>query len=255
MWGWLERGLVLVATVVAIAGCDPGPLAIERNQRPDPGTCALSAAAAGDPIDDATFDLVLGDRSSYVLTPVVRNHTEEPVVVRTATVTLRWHVEGALRPLSIVCEGGERCSEWTLPLCSFAGDCPTIPAGGAASFEVPVLPAPVTRYFLGELDAAVAEGRTPPEYRTIPSVRLSGEGASGEAYASPPFELDLRVCLGCLVTFPDAADLPGLPGEDCCGPGLPPTTCLPGQDDPIDCRACRAIVPEICNFGILTCSG
>lgn len=241
--------------VAALAGCSSSALVIEANQRPSPGSCELSQTRTGDEIDSGTFNLALGDRSTYVLTPLIRNPSSLSFAVERAHVTLQWEVDGALEPLSVTSEVGVRYDSWDLELDACASDaCPVVRASSTASFEVPALPRVVTQYLGSGMDDAVAVGRVPPEYRLISTIVL--EGTQGGVLArSEPFDFEIRLCLGCLVTFPEGTDSPGIAGPDCCG-GAPPTpTCQAGQDDPIDCRACIGSLPEICNFERLSCGG
>lgn len=226
-------------------------LEVLHNQAPAPDTCALRQDPGGVVIDHGTFDLSIGDRSSYVLTPVVRNRGSADVTLRSVHVRLWVTVEGERLQVSIMCSGGGACFEWDLDVCE-GRDCPVVPGGGTASFEMPVLPRQVTSFYQAGLDAAVVEGRVPPRHEMQAELTLMGEAAGGVAVADP-FLFDLTLCLGCLVDFPPGSDSPRLPGEDCCGDGPITPACYPGQDDPLDCRRCTRTLPEICNFGSLSC--
>lgn len=234
------------------AGCDASPLAIVANQPPIPGSCELAQRETGEVIERGTFDLALGDRDTYLLTPIVRNRGSTALTVERAHVTMQWEVDGALEPLTVTSELGTQYDSWDLDLGACALECPVVPANGAASFEVPVLPRVVTAHLAAGMDDAVAEGRVPPEYRLVSTVVLEGT-SEGASVRSDPFDYEVRLCLGCLVTFPPGTDSPAIDGPDCCGDGVPETTCAPGQDGPIDCRACIRTLPEICNFGRLSC--
>lgn len=250
---WVGR---LAAGIVGatLCGCTAAPpsaeLAIVQSQAPAAGTCALSPGVTRERIREGTFDLALGDRSSYTLTPVVRNRRADEVVVATARVEVyEEHGSDSVR-LHAACGQPEDCSSWDLDLCE--GGCPVVPAGDTASFEVPILPRLVTWYYQSMIDDAVRSGRVPPEFRLRSSVTLVGS-AGGREVVSPPFAFVTTLCLGCLVAFPDGSDAPELPGPDCCGAGAPARSCYPGQDAPIDCRDCIRTLPEICNFGRTSC--
>jgi hypothetical protein len=236
---------------LALFACAPDPLAIVHNQRPIAGSCALSTTPMGDSIREGVFDLAIGDRFSYLITPIIENHAGSPVEIQRARVELDWEIEGELERLRIRCDGGGFCDEWELEVCS--GRCAEIPAGGTVAHEVPALPRVATAYFRDMMDGAVAEGRTPPEFRVVARVSLEGVDQDMNPVIGQPFEIDLRICLGCLVEFPPGTDSPAIVGEDCCGGGTPPAECLLGQDAPIDCRHCIRTLPEICNFGRLSC--
>lgn len=246
----LVRESTLVVLLLIASACDAAPLAVAHNQRPGLG-CRLGVEGAGG-TTSGTFDLVIGDRDTYVLTPLVENGTAEAVEIVSAHVELDWELEGDLVRLRIVCPGGGLCDEWELETCA-GGSCPVLAARGGTVIEVPALPRSVTAYFLGLMDAAVAEGRAPPELRVVSRVVLRGRTASGRDVESGEYAHDLRVCLGCLVEFPPGSDSPLIDGPDCCASGEPLPACYPGQDDPVDCRRCIRTVPEICNFGRLGC--
>ena len=244
------RSILLL--VLGVLGCDGSPLDVVHHQPPDPATCMLSQGPSGRQASSGTFDLVVGERDSYTLTPLVVSHVDQTVTLTSAHVELEWEVNGALTALSIVCAEG-LCREWDLPLCAPGGACPVMLPGRSASFEVPALPRVVTAYFQGLMDGAVAEGRVPPEFRVVSRVVLEGTLADGTAVSSDEHEHEIRLCLGCLVTFPPGSDSPLVDGPDCCGAGAPLPACFPGQDDPIDCRRCARSFPELCNFGRLSC--
>ena len=152
-----------------------------------------------------------------------------------------------------MCDDAEVCDEWDLALCP-AGSrtCPTVAAGDTASFEVPVMSRIVTGFYQTMMDIAVREGRNPPEFELIAEVRLVGT-VDGEEVISEPFEYPVKLCLGCLVDYPDGSDVSRISGPDCCGARSSRINCYPGQDDPFDCHLCTRTLPEICNFGRLTC--
>jgi len=238
------------------AGCDEAPppdLEIARNQRPAP-SCELVQSPTGELLTHGTFDVAIGDRSSYLLTPVVRNRTDTQVTITTARVDIELETPPDVwNRVRVRCDLGEVCEEWDLSTCNAADptDCPVVRANDSAAFAVSILPRVVTGYFQMQLDAAVLEGRTPPEYELRSTVRLIGHSDRGDI-ESTPFAYELTLCLGCLVEFPPGSDST-LSGPDCCAGTPTSTSCYPGQDDPIDCRLCVRTSPEVCNFGRLTC--
>lgn len=243
---------VYVATLTSIA-CSSPPLEVRRNQRPSDGTCELRQEPTGQSLTSGTFDLALGDRASYLLTPVVENHEGEALTVRAVRIQVHRDTPEGRQRVRIRCEGDVACEEWEEDLCAL-GECPRIAAGSTASFEVPALPRDVTGYYQGEMDFAVSEGRAPPEYSLVAELRLVADGASGTV-ESDGFSYPIRLCLGCLVEYPPGSDSPALAGPDCCGDAPSEPACQPGQDGPISCADCRVSSPEICNFGRLTCAG
>lgn len=218
-------------------------LSIVENQQPQPD-CELSQSRTGEPIAEGTFDLAIGDRDSYVLTPLVRNRSDTDLEIVAAVVRA---YEGS-EPLTFACTEGS-CSSWNLSLCD-RGECPRVLAHDTASFEVPALSRVVSGYFLGQMDAAVLEGRRPPEFDVVAEVTL----IRSDLVASKPFRFPIHLCLGCLVTFSDTSDSATRPGMDCCGfDRADDDGCYPGQDHGYSCRRCYQTVPEICNYGWLTC--
>ena len=247
------RSLVVVAAAIAVAACgeDPEPLRIARNQLPDPSTCELIQTRRGTGTGRGTFDMVIGDRSSYVLTPLVENNRGTDITITTARLEAYEERDGTLTRLNFACHLPEGCDEWEVDLCD--GGCPVVEAGSTASFEVQALPRVVTGYYQIMMDVAAREGRRPPQFDIRSVVRLVGETDTGEI-VSAPFEFVTTLCLGCLVEFPPGSDDPALPGPDCCGPATIPTSCYPGQDEPIDCHLCVTTSPELCNFGRTRCT-
>lgn len=243
----------IACLLVLLGGCDSTELDIRQNQVPALPACEIPLAPTPGTIVDGTFDLVIGDRSSYLLAPLIQNRTGSPITIETVRVTLTWLHDGAEQPLSIRCDGGETCSEWELDPCEGMPACPIVPANGVGAFTVPIIPRVVTAYFRDQMDNAVREGRVPPEFSITPTVIIEGTDASGNPALSEPYTMPIRICLGCLVEFPPESDSPSIAGPDCCGAGTPANACLLGQDGPIDCRHCIRTVPEICNFGRLSC--
>ena len=77
------------------------------------------------------------------------------------------------------------------------------------------------------------------------SVRFEGTTTSGTSVESNQFMFPLEVCRGCLLEFPLAATDSTFTPPNCLNTSEDQTvesSCLPGQDDPLDCRDCRAIL-------------
>lgn len=254
--GGLRRLAGVLSFVLGAASCGGDELAafeILHNQEPTAGRCDLATVDTEARIGAGVFDVAIGDRSSYVLTPLVENRTSDAIVVDHALVQVWMLFDDELGPVNIVCDRGELCSEWEIPLCEGSG-CPVLPARETTSFEVPVLPRLVAAWIVRELDIALRAGRAPPTFELSMRVQLVGD-RDGEQVISPVFDYPLDICLGCLVTFPLGTDSPAVPGPDCCGGGFPEPACYPGQDEGIDCRRCLRTSPEICNFGRFSCAG
>lgn len=252
----MRRTRWLFQTLVLLIGCESpgGPLQVEQVERLDPSACA--PRADGDPVervDRGVFDLVLGDRSSYLLTPRVRNESAQALALTGAAVELEWVMDGETLPVSIRCEGGETCDRWEILPCEDV-TCPTLEPTRSAVLELAILPRALSTYLLEMLDGAVAEGRAPPEFPLRAHLEVRGELADGTPVTSAVFEFPLTVCLGCLVETPADADSPSVEGPDCCAGRAPAPACHEGQDAPIDCRRCAAFYPELCNYGRVSCA-
>jgi hypothetical protein len=83
----------------------------------------------------------------------------------------------------------------------------------------------------------------------VVEVKFHGVSTSGTDVESNTLTYPLTLCRGCLLTFPPDADDPAEPGPDCrggFGEGSELSefalSCFPGQNAPLDCRVCRAIV-------------
>ncbi len=242
-----------VAVCAWVAGCAPADAEIVAQETPGRSVCVPDPAPPERELDRGTFDLVIGDRDSYLLTPRVANRTGSLLTIEAADVSFEWDQGSGPGPLSVRCEGGEVCSVWEQLGCDGVG-CPVVPARDEGRIAIRVMPRVVTTFLLQRFEEAVIEGRAPPIYDLIATVTLRGVSA-GEPVVTPPFEFPIQVCLGCLVEFPEGTDDPAIPGPDCCAGGVSLPTCLEGQDAPIDCRRCRGIYPELCNFGRPSCGG
>jgi hypothetical protein len=246
------RGYLLSFFLVLSGACGDSSetgLFIEGNRKPT-ASCGLPVSDGRRAIDHGLFDLVLGDRSSYVLTPIVTNELDTAVTFEKVHIEASEIRETGDARLSFICAGGLVCDHWVEELCT-GSDCPTIAPGESASFEIPALSSFITRYYQSGLDLAISEGRVPPQYEVRSTMVLE----TSDGVMSDPFSFELTICLGCLVEYPAETDDPRIPGQDCCGGGPPASdACYPGQDDMIDCRECIRTVPEICNFGLLSCN-
>ncbi len=79
----------------------------------------------------------------------------------------------------------------------------------------------------------------------VATVRVFGRTLGGEEIESAEFSFPIELCDKCLIQFPGDADNPATPEYDCTPSEDDPisTSCAPGQDSPIDCRACVSFNP------------
>jgi hypothetical protein len=90
--------------------------------------------------------------------------------------------------------------------------------------------------------------------RVITYTKIFGKTLGGQYVESNEFEFPVDICVGCLVQF-TAADINPLCSNprNCFGNSTVAASsttsvpCIPGQDIPIDCSACRETNPAVCN--------
>lgn len=81
--------------------------------------------------------------------------------------------------------------------------------------------------------------------RVVLRVRAFGQQRDGARVATPPFELPITVCCGCLRRVPEAVEATqceparSAPSEGYC-------VALQGQDEPVDCALCATRLPAVC---------
>jgi hypothetical protein len=92
----------------------------------------------------------------------------------------------------------------------------------------------------------VGNGLRPGESRRVVArFKFFGQTLGGQDVESNEFQFPVDVCFGCLVAFPPEASDPGRPQPNClaggggAGGGGAAAACVPGQDQPTDCRACQ----------------
>lgn len=92
-----------------------------------------------------------------------------------------------------------------------------------------------------------------PERSLVASVVVHGRTLGGNELVTAPFTFPIRVCYGCLVTFPPDAieDNPKYPPINCRNSQAATDDnaggCRLGQDEPVPCTLCKSINPEVCN--------
>lgn len=91
-----------------------------------------------------------------------------------------------------------------------------------------------------------------PERSLVASVVVHGRTLGGNELVTAPFTFPIRVCYGCLVTFPpEAIDATLKPTVNCknsqASTSATAVGCRVGQDSSVPCTACKNINPEVCN--------
>ena len=246
------RGPVSVmALAAALGGCAGDPVLIQQMQLPEytPGGCAAPSNPARSRLDRGTFDVALRDR--YVGRPLFRNPLSQPVIVRGVVMTIR---EGSPDGPLV----GPTFSVYQTVTLPAADGSP-----GYLAAEMEMIPTQVGL----ALRSAVC--RSAPPTAACPSPRADsldrsllltltafGETSSGSEFEAPPFTFPVRVCCGCLLTFPPESRAPeSVHRSPNCDQGSAPqgpANCALGQDLPVDCRLCSGSNPRCQPAGYAT---
>ena len=235
-----SRGWVALAAV--LGGCED-PVLIQQMQLPvyASGGCTSPSDPAQGRLDRGILDVAL--RTNYVARPLYRNPLSQPVVM--GLVVMEIHEgspEGPLigPPFSIY-------QTITVP--------PSDVNPGFRAAEIEVIPSQVG----AALRAAVCQRRSTtaacPVSETASADRTLllkftafGETTSGREVETPAFFFPVRVCCGCLLTFPTEARAPeSVHRSPNCDQGAAtpgPATCAVGQDVRVDCRLCSTTDPQ-----------
>lgn len=271
MWNRLNASrpllgaLVLGGVLTSAAGCVENTVSVYIRQVQAPLVAGAVCMVTPDPfsqtIPSGTLDVAL--RDSYSMTPLIANQlvtraNMEQLRAETSTVNLQGFVV-ELREGSpdgpLVGPAFSIYQNVVVPAALTA----TTPGYAFASIEViPPQVGVALRGVVCQIDlTGVSEScpvhRVVSVNRTI-LVKLTAFGASlgGNDVESAPFYFPVRVCCGCLITFPVDADAPATMttgiGRDC-NNGMPligPAFCNLGQDFPVDCRYCSTAQPEYC---------
>jgi hypothetical protein len=230
-----------VLAAAALAGCEE-PVLIQQMQLPTyaPGGCSVSSDPARGRLDRGVLDVAL--RTSYAARPLYRNPLSQTVIVSGVVVEIHESApEGPLvgPPFTVY-------QTVTLP----AED--VNPGYLAAETEIiPTQVGAALRSAVCQLERPTA---TCPASITSSVDRLLlvkliafGESSSGSEFETPPFMFPVRVCCGCLVTFPTEARAPeSVHRSPNCDQGAAtpgPANCAVGQDVSVDCRLCSTSNP------------
>lgn len=233
---------------------------ISQSQVPMPGGigggCIVPADRSSAHLNSGVLDVGLA--TTYRLFPLYENQllaSVDPtspraelrnIVLMGADVELRrGSVDGPL----VALPGGVP-SQYTIAASSL------IPASsgtapGTASGDLDIIPPAVGQALKSRVCQAQpqVEGCNRPEVRSateqiVVVVRAFGRTQGGIEQLGNYFAFPVNVCCGCLINFPPEADSRDIEGPDCnAGAATTDGPCQPGQDFPIDCRACSGSNP------------
>lgn len=241
-----------VGLAVGLLGCG-GTVIIQQMQLPTfaPGACTASANPVGSRLDRGTFDVAL--RNRYTARPLFRNSSSSRVFVRGLVVRIT--------------EGSPDGPLVAPPFTVFqtVRVPPDDEAAGfiAAAFDVvppqvgEALRAVVCRADSTGVSSACPVPRTASvDRQLLVGLTAFGETGSGGEFETLPFHFPVRVCCGCLISFPLESRAPeSAHRSPNCNHGVPPTgpaSCEPGQDLPLDCRFCSNTNPACQPVGYAT---
>lgn len=238
IWGrvltLLATGLLASALVPACATNDMsvfvrGALAPSPNRQNN--LCVYTDDPQQPQVLEARLDI--GVRDNYFAVLLVGNQMMargDPLLVRAESN--RFHVNGAV--VRVTEPGGELIHEFTSVGTGFAdqgqNNAPDYALVGITAIDA-------------ETRNRIA-GRLPDRRATtlvVAHISVFGRTVGGQDLESGEFQLPIRVCNGCLVSFDNANDPAADQQPNCLASlqdqaGLP---CFPGQDEPTPCQVCR----------------
>lgn len=235
----------------ALVGCASDPVLIQQMQLPEytPGGCTAPSNPARSRLDRGTFDVALRER--YVARPLFRNPLSQPAIVRGVVMAIR---EGSPDGPLV----GPTFSVFQTVTLPAADETP-----GYLAAEMEVIPPQIGI----ALRSAVCRSRPPTEACPSPGADSSdrsllltlaafGETSSGSEFEAPPFTFPVRVCCGCLLSFPPESRAPEAvhrsPNCDQGSAPQGPASCALGQDLTVDCRLCSGSNPRCQPVGYAT---
>ena len=216
-------------------------LYIVGNLVPD-STCEVRPSDVGPFRGSGALDLVVG--GSYRVFPMVRNdmpsslamHEFEPmdgrleahnVFLKRATVSYSYDPNIILPSVE----------SKTVPITGFVSN-----SGSLTAFEVEIIDEDMARRLAQKLQDRDSENPSPGGGMIV-DIQVVGETADGTELTTNVLSFPLRVCKGCLLSFPPEADVQGdfSPEFDCndLSASVGSEPCRLGQDEPVDCRLCK----------------
>lgn len=231
-----RAGALGALAAAALVGCED-PVLIQQMQLPTyaAGGCTVSSDPARGRLDRGVFDVAL--RTSYSARPLYRNPHSQAAIVHGVIVEI--HEGSPEGPL--VGQPFTAYQTVTLPSADvgagfLAAETELVPPQIGAALRLAVCQSgPATA------DCPVALTASADRLLLI-KLTAFGETVSGSEFETPPFMFPVRVCCGCLVTFPTEARAPDTvhrsPNCDQGAAAPGPANCAPGQDVSVDCRLC-----------------
>jgi hypothetical protein len=249
VWGHVSTGLMLVGGSVLAASLFPAcvhdnsTLFVYDVLAPQFVTAGMTCTFTADPtqpvISSGTMDAALVPE--YTAMFLVGNQIVprgDPTQPHTETSFIT--IEGAV--VTITNSSGAQLNSYTKPVSA------TVPPSsgttpGFASLGLTI----VDQATASTLGAGGTD-------RIVSTVRFFGHTLGGESVESNNFGFPIDVCRGCLVSFPTVTNDPSpmVPQPNCgfagsqsaMSGGTMNVPCRPGQDLPVDCSFCAAVIPE-----------
>jgi hypothetical protein len=201
----------------------------------DPPDCVASADASGVMLARGSLDVAL--TPEYVASWVVASQlTPRGDKTNLRTETMVANLSGVEVRLS----GGAETLEYTVPASG------TIVPDGS---EAPGVGVAIATLIPAAVGVELANELTDRGQRItrVAEVRVFGKTIGGLDFETSPFNYEVRVCEGCRISYPpDTLVANSMTGEITCSGALtdaPEPGCLPGQDEPVDCRFCSGFNP------------
>lgn len=242
---WIKRASVVgVMTVfggLVVAACadNEQTIFIRQVQAPESGECSYTADESATAYGLGVLDVALSNQYRAAL--LVANQMvprADPDAPRAETNRVRLteaevHVQLA---------DGSEVGSFTVPGNGFV-DPSTGSSPGYGVFETVLVDPASAQALAGKLGCAGT--RLASVGRVVTVVKVFGKTLGGKEVESSEFRFPIEVCCGCLVSFPpDATDPLSEKQPNCLGISETGSTieepCLSGQDQPLDCRLCKA---------------
>jgi len=206
------------------------------------GTCIYTGDISQPYISQGVMDLALTDEySPWLLVGNQLQNRKNPSEIRVDTGTVA--IEGVVT--TVRDPSGAVVHEFT-SLRSGSVEASTGNDVIYSAVEAVAIDAATTAIVRDDVKARGAAGRL-----VIAGMKVFGTTLGGTAVETQEFSFPVKLCYGCLIAFPSDADDPAQPGVDCLGTTPAgdgsAAACAFGQDQPVDCRACRSAGIAACD--------